>query len=268
MCKTPVLWPQGRSFRKANHSGFRRDQLIGIFKCHQFIVRTDQQAGITLSQAIMSQSLMIFGAHLDSMTQVMLCGSLSSCNHSYTAGTISSFDPWHRTFSLLFSPWLTFYSLFSTLFHHHLLALPHPALHFSQIAFLPLVTLLLPHFPPFPPCRCLQVSCGHFSFITLSKSGTALTQGDWVSGKHREVIEFVLKWVMEGTLFMQRCRAPSGEVFRELFLPPTCCMLISLWVIFILRVQTASKCEAVQRHIGTYTDSVCKQHFTSQKQAL
>lgn len=27
---------------KANHSGFCGDQLIGIFKCHQFIVRTDQ----------------------------------------------------------------------------------------------------------------------------------------------------------------------------------------------------------------------------------
>lgn len=44
---------------KANHSGFRRDQRIGIFKCHQFIVRTDQSAGITLSPEIMSQCGMI-----------------------------------------------------------------------------------------------------------------------------------------------------------------------------------------------------------------
>lgn len=31
----------------------------------------------------------------------------------------------------------------------------------------------------------------------------ALAQGDWVSVKHQELIEFVLKWLIEGTLLMQ-----------------------------------------------------------------
>lgn len=74
--------------------------------------------------------------------------------------------------------------------------------------------LTLPRFPSEPPpfylmlsalaaCQCLRVSCGHFSFIILSKSGMALAQGDWVSVKHQDLIEFVLKWVIEGTLLMQ-----------------------------------------------------------------
>lgn len=66
--------------------------------------------------------------------------------------------------------------------------------------------------PPFAPslllpaladCQCLWVSCRHFSFIILSKSGMALARGDWVSVKHQGLIEFVLKWVIEGTLLMQ-----------------------------------------------------------------
>lgn len=31
----------------------------------------------------------------------------------------------------------------------------------------------------------------------------ALAQGDWVSVKHGELIEFVLKWLIERTLLMQ-----------------------------------------------------------------
>lgn len=31
----------------------------------------------------------------------------------------------------------------------------------------------------------------------------ALAQGDWVSVKHQQLIEFVLKWLIEGTLVMQ-----------------------------------------------------------------
>lgn len=63
--------------------------------------------------------------------------------------------------------------------------------------------LLLNTLPTLADCQCLRVTCGHFSFIILSKSGMALAQGDWVSVKHQELIEFVLKWLIEGTLLMQ-----------------------------------------------------------------
>lgn len=66
-----------------------------------------------------------------------------------------------------------------------------------------------PHVPPIasPPlaladCQRLQVSCGHFSFIILSRSGTVLAKGDWVSVKHQELIEYVLKRVLAATLPM------------------------------------------------------------------
>ncbi len=65
--------------------------------------------------------------------------------------------------------------------------------------------------PFFADYQCLRVSCGHFSFIILSKSGTALVQGDWVSVEHQDLIEFVLKWVIEATLLMQSWGGPSGE---------------------------------------------------------
>lgn len=68
---------------------------------------------------------------------------------------------------------------------------------------LPLSPPVLPLLPALADCQRLQVSCGHFSFIILSKSGMALVQGDWVSVKHQELIEFVLKWVIAGTLLMQ-----------------------------------------------------------------
>lgn len=67
----------------------------------------------------------------------------------------------------------------------------------------PMNLLLLNTLPALADCQCLRVTCGHFSFIILSKSGMALAQGDWVSVKHQELIEFVLKWLIEGTLLMQ-----------------------------------------------------------------
>lgn len=66
---------------------------------------------------------------------------------------------------------------------------------------LSLVPLIL--LPPLADCQRLQVSRGHFSFIILSESGMALAQGDWVSIKHQELIEFVLKWMREGALQRQ-----------------------------------------------------------------
>lgn len=53
----------------------------------------------------------------------------------------------------------------------------------------------------------------------------ALAQGDWVSVKHRDLIEFVLKWMIRGTLLIQSW----GPIrLGGLAFPPTCCMLISL----------------------------------------
>lgn len=50
------------------------------------------------------------------------------------------------------------------------------------------------------PCRHLQVVRGRLSFIILSKSGTALARVDWVSVKHQDLIEFVLKRVLLGSI--------------------------------------------------------------------
>lgn len=94
------------------------------------------------------------------------------------------------------------------------------------IALLPLWTSSFHlHLPAVADCQCLRVVCGHFSFIILSKTGMALAQGDWVSVKHQDLIEFVLKWVIQGTLLIQ-----SWGTIRlgGLAFPPTCCMLISL----------------------------------------
>lgn len=71
-------------------SAFAEIKNIGIFKCRQFIVRTDRLAGITLSPVIMSHSVMISAAHLDSLTQEALCDSLGNRNHSYSADSTTS----------------------------------------------------------------------------------------------------------------------------------------------------------------------------------
>lgn len=96
----------------------------------------------------------------------------------------------------------------------------------SLIALLPLWTSPFHlKLPASADRHCLQVICGHFSFIILSKSGMALAQGDWVSVKHQDLIEFVLKWVIQGTLLIQSW----GPIrLGGLAFPPTCCMLISL----------------------------------------
>lgn len=143
---------------------------------------------------------MISGAHLDSLTQEPLCDSPSKRNHSISADATSSYTPPTRDCSSFFllasqQPSLLLHSL-----AHFPFFFPHtPELPFLPHEPPPFTSLL----PALADCHCLWVSCGHFSFIILSKSGMALAQGDWVSVKHQDLIEFVLKWVMEGTLLMQ-----------------------------------------------------------------
>lgn len=164
---------------------------------------------------------MIFGAHLDSLTQEPLCDSRSNCNHCYSADAISSSHPQHGTPVLLFSSrfptaisGLPLPCCFSSFFHiaftpSSLFPIPNPTTYTSFPPRLPCFPYEPASFTPclLPPsladCECLQVSCGHFSFIILSKSGMTLVRGDWVSVKHQELIEFVLKWVIAGTLLMQ-----------------------------------------------------------------
>lgn len=147
---------------------------------------------------------MIFGAHLDSLTQEPLCVSSSSCNHRYSANAISSTYPQYGTYALLFSSGFpTAIFVISHPLHPALFPPQQPTPHFFPDSHASPINLPLRLLPAWADCQCLQVSCGHFSFIILSKSGMALAQGDWVSVKHQELIEFVLKWLIEGTLLMQ-----------------------------------------------------------------
>lgn len=45
----------------------------------------------------------------------------------------------------------------------------------------------------------------------------ALAQGDWVSVKHGELIEFVLKWLIERTLLMQSQGVRQVMLLRSFF---------------------------------------------------
>lgn len=176
----------------------------------------------------MSRSVMISGAHLDSLTQEPLCDSPSNCNHTLlmphpprtpTTGLFSLFPSAFPTaISVLQLP-----SSFSSFPHAPFTAsslFPTPnATTYTSFpptpgASLPLWTSPF-HLPLPASADCLQVSCGHFSFITLSKSGMALAQGDWVSVKHQDLIEFVLKWVIEGTMLMQSWGARQVSRFRS-----------------------------------------------------
>lgn len=168
----------------------------------------------------MSQSVMISGAHLDSLTWEPLCHSPGNCNHSYSADATSSSQP-HTpnmglflSFSSGFPAAISALSLPSSLFllSHSLytfISFPHSQP--NNLNLISLLIALLPlwtspfhlHLPAVADCQCLRVICGHFSFIILSKTGMALAQGDWVSVKHQDLIEFVPKWVMQGTLLIQ-----------------------------------------------------------------
>lgn len=172
-------------------SAFAEIKNIGIFKCRQFIVRTDRLAGITLSPVIMSHSVMISTAHLDSLTQEAFCDSLGNRNHSYSAdSTTSGVQPpslpqkkgeknpaQEVPSSQLCS---------STRLSAFLLLTPtprQPEPHFTPDYRASTANLPLSHTPPShqPPawadCQCLRVIRGRFSFIILSKSGTALALG-------------------------------------------------------------------------------------------
>lgn len=136
---------------------------------------------------------MISGAHWDSLTQEPLCDSPGNCNQTYSADATSTPHPDSRCRSS--APWLPSFLPFFT--HRR----PFP---------------LLPPRRPKPTLssaaaarRRLRVICGHFSFIILSKSGTALARVDWVSVKHQDLIEFVLKRVLLGALLIQ-----SGEAHQ------------------------------------------------------
>lgn len=144
---------------------------------------------------------------------------------------------------------LILHSLASFLLLQHLLLFspipkPTPRTSFSLlIALLPLETYSFHlKLPALEYRQCLQVICGHLSFIILSRSGMALAQGDWVSVKHQDLIEFVLKWVMRGTLLIQSWRPIR---LGGLAFPTTCCMLISLCASWVLKDQTASKCDTI-----------------------
>lgn len=146
----------------------------------------------------MSRGVMISGAHWDSLTQEPLCDSPGNCNQTYSADATSTPHPDSRRRCCRSSsaPWLPSFLPFFT--HRH----PFP---------------LLPPRRPTPTLssaaaaarRRLRVICGHFSFIILSKSGTALPRVDWVSVKHQDLIEFVLKRVLLGALLIQ-----SGEAHQ------------------------------------------------------
>lgn len=159
----------------------------------------------------MSQYAMIFGAHLDSLTQEPLCVFPQQLQSLFPCRSSSHPQQGCSTFlfisSGLCSPLADFpLSLHS--FHTFInFTIPNHCHHNNlHIIFTQLPCSPLPpchQLPASADCQCFQVSCGHFSFIILSKSGMVLAQVDWVSVKHQELIEFVLKWLIEGTLLMQ-----------------------------------------------------------------
>lgn len=144
---------------------------------------------------IMSQCVMIFGAHLDSLTQEPFCVSSSNYNHV----TLQiPFPPHSPNTGIIFFPFWFSNSHFCSFALFCTIHTPFFPDYYASLINIPLRLL-----PASADCQCLQVNCGHFLFIILSKSGMALAQGDWVSVKHQELIEFVLKWLIEGTLLMQ-----------------------------------------------------------------
>lgn len=79
-----------------------------------------------------------------------------------------------------------------------------------------------PSIHPYPlqkPCRHLQVIRGRLSFIILSKSGTALARVDWVSVKHQDLIEFVLKRVLLGNIAYSEAAVAEEQWGGRLGLP-------------------------------------------------
>lgn len=217
MCRNPVLWPQGKSFcgdqSKSSwllpRSTYWHIQMPSVYCENRSIgwnntvtgdnvpERDDlwSSFGCTDSGAVTPQATAI------SVTLLMPPPPL----HTPQRGTVFFFLSLVSQQPPLLppptpSPYLPFFFFHtpvtpSSLFSH---SLPNNRnLIFLVIAAFPLRT------SPFHPqplasadCQCLQVICGHFSFITLSKSGTALARGDWVSVKHQDLIEFVLKWVI------------------------------------------------------------------------
>lgn len=169
------------------------DQLIGIFKCHQFIVRADRWgwnntvSGDNVPERDDLGSSLGFtdsGAFLPPLRQ---SGPLLRRPPPSTRGNGNQIYSGASAPRLLPPSTL---SSFHPSFHHH-------------------------HHPPAPsrsPCRRLQVIRGRLSFIILSKSGTALARFDWVSVKHQDLIEFVLKRVLLGNIaYSEAAERGDGE---------------------------------------------------------
>lgn len=140
----------------------------------------------------MSQSVMISGAHWDSLTQEPFFPPLRQSGPSSDA-TPPPPPPTRGNGNQIYSgasaPRLLPPSTLSSF---------HPSFH---------------HPPPSrSPCRRLQVIRGRLSFIILSKSGTALARLDWVSVKHQDLIEFVLKRVLLGNIaYSEAAERGDGE---------------------------------------------------------
>lgn len=174
----------------------------------------------------MSQSVMISGAHSELLTQEPLCVSPGNCNHHYSADatsvsllpqhvTVPHFIYWFPSHFWPTAPQLPFF------FSHSHTNSPNLISEYCTST----MNLLLSCPAAWRGCcQCVQVTCGYFSFIILSKSGKALAQVDRVSAQHQVMIEFVLKWVLQAALLIQS----SGPIRLDgLAFPPTC-MLISL----------------------------------------
>ncbi len=234
MCRNPVLWPQGWSFCRdqsksfwfSPRSTYWHIQMPSVYCENRSIGWNNTVTGDNVPGRddlwssfgfTDSGAFMWFPQQLQSLLH---CG----CHILLTPPTsnLCSFLFWFPAVSVLLL-WAAF-PLFSHSLHI-LISFPHshpnnlhqiyPWQPYETPPFAP--SLLL---PALADCQCLRVSCRHFSFIILSKSGMALAQGDWVSVKHQGLIEFVLKWVIEGTLLMQSWGAHQVRRFRSFF--PTC----------------------------------------------
>lgn len=243
MCRNPVLWPQGQSFcrdqRKSfwllQRSTYWHIQMPSVYCENRSIGWNNTVTGDNVPErddlwssfgfpglgAFMwlprqLQSQLLHWCHI-----LLLTTPTWDCSSFFL---LVSQQP-----SLLFPCLAPFFLLSHSLYTFISFPPSHPNnlnLISPLIALLPLWTSPFHlQLPAVADCQCLRVICGHFSFIILSKTGMALAQGDWVSVKHQDLIEFVPKWVIQGTLLIQSW----GPIrLGGLAFPPTCCMLISL----------------------------------------
>ena len=213
-----MLWPQGRSFCRdqsksfwlSPRSTYRHIQMPSVYCENRSIGWNNTVTGdnVPVRDDLWSSFGFTDSGAVTCYTQQLQSTLLYECHIPLTPPPPTRELPssFPTTFSVRPPP--SCLSSFSTQFHlfFSILLLPTLTPHFPRLPCIPYepppFTPVLPLLPTLADCQHLQVSCGHFSFIILSKSGTALVQGDWVSVKHQELIEFVLKWVIAGTLLM------------------------------------------------------------------